>query len=281
MRNLKLSLGSLLFLILLGFSLAGPTIAKLRTSLKNPLQISAYLPNQPATNETPLGTDSLGRDGFAVFLNGMRLSLGIGFVAGLVGTLVGVLVGFIAGFLGGRTDTLLRILTDMFLVVPTLPLLMVLSISVDKWTVLSIGLLLGAFSWPFVARTVRAQVLSLSQRPFVDLARLNNENDIEIIVKELIPGLLPYIFLSVSGAAVGAMLAEAGLQILGIGSGTLPTLGYLMAKALNAGALTGGFSWQVLAPAAYLTITFLCLNLINIGLDEIFNPRLQTTAQGE
>jgi peptide/nickel transport system permease protein len=169
----------------------------------------------------------------------------------------------------------------MFLVVPTLPLLMVLSVSVDKWTVTTIGLLLGVFSWPFVARTVRAQVLSLSQRPFVDLARLNNENTMEIIVQELIPGLLPYIFLSVSGAAVGAMLAEAGLQILGIGSGSLPTLGYLMAKSMGAGALTAGFSGQVLLPAGYLTLTFLCLNLINMGLDERFNPRLQTTAQGE
>jgi peptide/nickel transport system permease protein len=147
--------------------------------------------------------------------------------------------------------------------------------------VISIGVLLGIFSWPFVARTVRAQVLSLSQRQFVDLARLNNESSMEIIAQELIPGLLPYIFLSVSGAAVGAMLAEAGLQILGIGSGSLPTLGYLMAKALNAGALTGGFGGQVLLPAAFLTLTFLCLNLINMGLDEKFNPRLQTTAQGE
>lgn len=281
MRNPKLFLGSLFFLILLILALAGPTIAKKRTILKDPLQISAYMPYQPQDKDFPLGTDQLGRDAFAVFLNGMRLSLGIGFVAGMIGTLAGILVGFVAGFLGGRTDTILRVLTDMFLVIPTLPLLMVLSVSVDKWTVTTIGLLLGAFSWPFVARTVRAQVLSLSQRPFVDLARLNNENTLEIIVQELIPGLLPYIFLSVSGAAVGAMLAEAGLQILGIGSGSLPTLGYLMAKALGAGALTGGFSGQVLLPAAYLTVTFLCLNLINMGLDEKFNPRLQTTAQGE
>ncbi len=281
MRNPKLLIGGLLFLGLLIFALAGPTIAKSRTKLKDPLQISAYTPYQAVSDEIPIGSDQLGRDAMAVFLYGMRLSLGVGFVAGIVGTLLGVLVGFVAGFVGGNTDTILRVLTDMFLVVPTLPLLMVLSISVDKWDLLTIGLLLGLFSWPFVARTVRAQVFSLSQRPFVDLARLNNENSLEIIVQELIPGLLPYIFLSVSGAAVGAMLAEAGLQILGIGSGNLATLGYLMAKAMGAGALGGGFAGQVLLPAGYLTLTFLCLNLINMGLDEQFNPRLQTTAHGE
>jgi peptide/nickel transport system permease protein len=279
MRNFKLLFGGIFFVLLLGFALIGPTIAKSRSKLPDPMQISAFLPWQTVSPETPLGTDGLGRDAMAVFLNGMRLSLGVGFVAGLIGTLIGVMIGFIAGYIGGGTDTILRIITDMFLVVPTLPLLMVLSISVDKWDLFTIGLLLGIFSWPFVARSVRAQVFSLSQRPFVDLARINNQNSLEIIVQELIPGLLPYIFLSVSSAAVGAMLAEAGLQILGIGSGQLPTLGYLMARAMGAGALSGGFAAQVLLPAAYLTMTFLCLNMINMGLDEVFNPRLQSTAQ--
>ena len=141
------------------------------------------------------------------------------------------------------------------------------------------GLLLGAFGWPFVARTVRAQVLSLRERLFVDLARLSGESTLEIVFLELVPGLLPYIFLSMSGSVIGAMLTEAGLQLIGVGAGGPPTLGYMIGYGYRAGLLSMGLHLQVLIPASILVLMFLALNLVNMGLEERFNPRLRTVAK--
>jgi peptide/nickel transport system permease protein len=167
----------------------------------------------------------------------------------------------------------------MFLVFPTLPLLLIIALYIPRWTAATMGLLLGIFGWPFVSRTVRAQVLSLRERPHVDLARLNNEGSFEIVFVELMPSLLPYILLSMSSSTVGAILAEAGLQLIGIGAGGLPTLGYMLSQGFSAGLIGMGLYGQVLAPAAMMVFMFLALNLINMGLEEQFNPRLQAVAQ--
>ena len=184
----------------------------------------------------PLGTDILGRDAVVIIINGIRLSLIIGVVGGFISTIIGVVLGFIAGFVGKITDTVLRIFIDMVLVIPILPLLLLLSVYIPKWNVVTMGVLLGIFSWAFVARTTRAQVLSLRERPYVDLARLNNQGTLEIIFKELLPSLMPYVFLSLAGATVGNMLAEAGLQLIGIGASLPPTLGSILGRAYNGGA---------------------------------------------
>ncbi|BCX05952.1 MAG: hypothetical protein KatS3mg053_3890 [Candidatus Roseilinea sp.] len=279
MTNLKLIAGVALLLVIVLASVAGPTISRLYFPNDTPLRISEYPAMQKPSAQHPMGTDMFGRDALAVFLHAMGLSLAIGLVAGLTGTVVGVTIGCVSAYVGGPTDTLTRVLTDMFLVLPTLPILLVLSLYISRWNVITMGLLLGSLSWPFVARTLRAQVLSLRERPFMDLARLNCESVAEIVFEELMPSLMPYIFLSMSSAVVVAILSEVGLQFIGIGAAGLPTIGYMLTMGFGSGALSIGLGAQLIWPSLFLIGIFLSLNLINLGLEERFNPRLQRLAR--
>jgi len=279
MLNLKLVSGLILLGLILILAAGGSFAAKALFPGEEPLGIGSYTPGEQPSPDHPFGVDLSGRDGLAVFLNSIYMSLTIGLVAGVIATTIGVVVGFISGFIGGITDTILRIITDMYLVFPTLALLLVLSIYIRNWNLFTMGTLLGLFSWPFAARTIRAQVLSLSQRPYVNLARMNSENLFEIIFTELMPSLLPYILLSMSGSIIGAILSETGLQFIGIGAQNLPTLGLMLADGFRYGFFSIKLGIQMLAPGLLLVVMFLCFNLINMGLEERFNPRLLTTAK--
>jgi peptide/nickel transport system permease protein len=158
-------------------------------------------------------------------------------------------------------DTVLRSGTDMILVIPTYPLLVTLSAYVRSLDVITMALLLAAFSWPFAARTIRAQVMSLGNRPYIDLAKLSGQSDFQIIFQEILPNLLPYLGVGYATATVGAILAETAMELIGLGPSGIATLGLIINWAIGWGVMTLGF-WQL-------------LNMINIGLDEAFNPRLK------
>lgn len=279
MSNFKLTTGLAILAFICLSALVGPLIIQRMFPGENPLSFGAYAPFSPPSPKHPLGTDQMGRDAVAALLIGLRQSLVIGLVAGLMSITLSVLVGFTAGFVGGTISNGLRIIADMFLVFPTLPLLLILALYIPKWNVVTMGVLLGAFGWAYGALTVRAQVLSLRERPYVDLARLNNEGTLEVIFTELLPGLLPYIFLSMSSGTVGAILAESGLQVIGIGANLPPTLGNMLGRGYNSGVIGAGLYGQMLVPAAVLVLLFLGLNLVNMGLEERFNPRLRTFAE--
>ncbi len=136
----------------------------------------------------------------------------------------------------------------MVLVVPSLPIFLILAAYIRRWDLLSMSLLLGLFGWPYVARVIRAQVISMRERPYVDLARITGANDLEIIFLELLPNLLPYLGFCLAGAAVGAMLTEAGLQLIGLGARGLPTLGFIIGQGLSLGVIGVGFYGQMLMP---------------------------------
>ena len=214
-----------------------------------------------------------------VFVSSIWPSLQIGVIAGATSTGLGVVIGFLAGYARGRLDTLSRILIDMVLVIPTLPLLLMLAAYIDRWDLYKLSLILGLFGWSFVARVIRPQVQSLRERSYVDLAVLSGENSLEIVFLELLPPLLPYIGYVFSLSIVGSMLAEAGLQIIGLGAGGLPTLGFMIAKGFRESVIAVGLLGQMVLPAGALIYVFLALNLINTGLDEVFNPRLKTTIE--
>jgi peptide/nickel transport system permease protein len=275
MKNPKtiIGVGLLTFIVIL--AVIGPTIAKGLTGSENPLSIGGYRPYQLPTAENLIGTDGDGRDGMAVFLSSIGPSLRIGVIAGVIATAIGVTLGFTAGYLGGKIDIFLRIIIDMVLVFPILPLMLTLALLIDRWNLDTLAILLGLFGWAFVARVIRPQVLSLRERSYVDLAVLSGQSTFKIIIFELLPGLLPYIGYSLSLSIVGAMLAEAGLQIIGIGAGSTPTLGLMIGKGIREGVIAVGLTGQMLLPAAMLILTFLSLNLINLSLDETYNPRLR------
>jgi peptide/nickel transport system permease protein len=277
LQNRLLAAGLILFAVLCLLSIFQPLIVRMLIGDINPMSQGKFPIFEPPSPQHLLGTDRYGRDVLALLLIGLRFSLSIGILAGIIGTVVGVTVGLIAGFYGGWVDTALRSTTDMILVIPTLPLLITLSAYIKRMDVMTMALLLAAFSWPFAARTIRAQVLSLRERNYIDLARASNLSNLEIVFQEILPNLMPYIGVGLAAATVGAILAEFGLEVLGLGPGNVSTLGLMINWAISWGVLTLGKGIIVAAPAIILILIFLALNFINIGLEQAFNPRLKGT----
>jgi peptide/nickel transport system permease protein len=279
----KLQLGILLLVALVVLALLHPVAAYAVGSQAsgpetNPLAIAAY---QPWLRPSPLhwlGTERYGRDVLVMALTGLATSLVIGLIAGFLSTAIGVVIAFVAGYKGGRTNRVLVTVMDVFLVVPTLPLLLTLSAYMRKVSLWQVALLLAIFSWPFAARTIRAHVLSLRSRPYVDLARVTNCSDAEIIFQDLVPNLMPYIGVGFANAAVAAVAALVALEVIGLGPANTIDLGLMISFAVNWGALSLG-AWPLfVVPIVLLTLLFMSVMMINIGLEEVYNPRLRSVA---
>jgi peptide/nickel transport system permease protein len=199
-------------------------------------------------------------------------------MAGLLSTAIGVVIAFVAGYKGGKTDSVLRTVMDMFLVVPSLPLLLILSAYMRRVSLVQIAVLLAIFSWPFAARTIRSHVLSLRSRPYVDLAKVTDCSDTEIIFQDLVPNLLPYIGVGFANAAVGAIFALVGLEVIGLGPANTVDLGMMINFAVTWGALSLG-AWPLfVAPIVLLSVLFMAVTMVNIGMEEVYNPRLRAVA---
>jgi peptide/nickel transport system permease protein len=274
----KVQIGLIILAFFVLLAILHPQINALIGRGQDPLAISADTPWQMPGPRHWLGTDRYGRDILAMTLTALTASLEVGIIAGLISTVVGVVVAFVAGYKGGRVDSFLSGFTDVFLVVPSLPLLITLSAYSSKVGVVSIALLLAIFSWPFAARTIRSQVLSLRNRPYVELARVTKLNDFEIIFQELMPNLLPFIGVGFASAALGSIFALVGLEVIGLGPSDTLDLGLMLNWSQEWGALTLG-AWPIfVAPVFVLAMLFFAVNLINIGLEEVYNPRLRKTA---
>ncbi len=274
----KFRAGSTILLVLVLLAMLHSVIATALFGSVDALEVGADGAWLMPSTQHLLGTDRYGRDLFIMVLSGLQISLEIAVIAGLLSTAVGVVVAFVAGYKGGMVDGVLKTTTDMFLVVPSFPLLLTLSAYVRNVSLLDVGILLSLFSWPFAARTIRSQVLSLRSRPYVELARVNNLNDFEIIFQELLPNLLPYIGVGLATASLGAIFALVGLEVIGLGPGNIIDLGLMINWAISWGALSLG-AWPIfVAPVFFLSLLFISVNLINIGLEEIYNPRLRGTA---
>ena len=223
----------------------------------------------------PLGTESNGRDMLAVLLVGAPRSLRIGLIAAGIGMAVGVLLGFTAGFMGGKVDSVIRTLSDSIITIPSLAVLIVISAYVRTVSVENMGLLLALFAWPGPTRLIRAQVLSMREQGYVLMARLSGVPTFDIMFKEMMPNLLPYLAASFTGNVSAAILAATGLEALGLGPTRIPTLGMTIFYAIRAAAILRGMWWWWGIPIAALVVIFSGLFLMTIGLDEIANPRLR------
>jgi peptide/nickel transport system permease protein len=231
--------------------------------------------SQPPSAEYPFGTDSAGRDLFTMVVYGTLPTLVIGVIAGGVGTAVGAALGLVTGYYHGPVDTVIRTTADILLAIPTL-LVMVVIASFITTGVTTMALIIALFSWPWPARTVRSQTLSLRERPFVEMAKLSGCRGGEILFKDLLPNLLPYIMAGFVGAVSGGILAAVGLQLLGLGPLDTPTLGLILHNSFQYAALYRGMWWWWLPPTALLVTLFVALLLISLSLDEIANPRLRS-----
>jgi peptide/nickel transport system permease protein len=269
--NQKFVVGASIFLLLLGLALIGSLLgdATLRAT-------GSFLPRQPPSSAAWLGTDSLGRSVGIQLLEAIPKSIQVGLIAATLGTLIGGLIGFVAGYFGGWVDAVLRILIDVFLSVPSLLFLILIASLVRGVSVQTMALIIGLFAWAWPARQVRAQVLSLKERGFVEVARMSGMSGLEIIVRELMPHMLPWLGANFVNAFIAAILAESGLSILGLGPQREMTLGMMIYWALTYGAMLQNLWWWWLTPVLTLMLLFLALYLIHLGFDEVSNPRLRS-----
>jgi peptide/nickel transport system permease protein len=271
----KFRIGAIILGVILLLGVFQPVLNTVFYESADPSDRGRFPIFEPISAAHPLGTDRLGRDNLAQLLLGIRFSLTVGVLAGLVATSIGIVMGFLAGYMGGWFDAILQSFTDMWLVIPSFPILVVVTVFVPRLTAPVMALILAIFSWPFAARAIRAQVLSLRSRPYVDLARISMESDVEIIFLELVPNLLPYLGLGLASSVVGAMFAQVGLEVIGLGPADATSLGMMLSRALGWGVLADPRLWHmILAPAGVLSAIFVALNLVNIGMEEVFNPRL-------
>jgi peptide/nickel transport system permease protein len=277
-HNPKLLIGLvLLVLVSLFGALHAPIVAWLGHG-QDPMSIGFAERWMTPSADHPLGTDSVGRDVLALTVTGLWTSLKIGALAGVLSTIIGVIIAFLAAYKGGWFDSVLASVTDLFLVIPSFPLLIAFSGFAKKVSLLEIGIILAVFSWAGAARVIRSQVLSLRSRPYIDLAKVTKARDMEVITFELLPNMLPYIALGLALAAIGSIFGLVGLEIIGLGPSGLVDLGLLINTAVTSGALSLG-AWPIfVAPILLITILFFALNLINVGLDEAYNPRLRKVA---
>lgn len=271
----KFRVGAVIIVALILTALLNPLLVRLVIGDASPLQSGTFGIFLDPSRQNPLGTDRFGRDVLALVLIGLPNSLMVAAIAGIISTIIGVTVGFTAGYKGGKIDATLRTITDMFLVVPTLPLIIVLAAYSRRVTILQLALILAVFSWPYAARVIRSQVLSLRERPYIELSRMTNMKDREIIFQDLLPNMLPYIGIGFAGTALGAAFALVGLEVIGLGPSDTMDLGLLINFAQGWGVLSLGKGAILAAPVTLLILLFLGVVLMNQGLEEVYNPRLQ------
>lgn len=230
---------------------------------------------QPSQAAHPLGTESGGRDMLALIIAGTPNSLLVGVIAAAIGVALGALLGVTAGFVGGRLDAVIRIASDSVITIPSLAVLIVISSYVREIDLRSMGLLLALFAWPGPARVIRAQVLSLRERGYVQMARLSGVSTLAIMVLEILPNLMPYLAANFTGSVSSNILAATGLEALGLGPSRIPTLGMTIFYAIRGAGILRGMWWWWGFPILMLIVIFVGLFLLTIGLDEIANPRLR------
>jgi peptide/nickel transport system permease protein len=239
------------------------------------IQLGAYEFNLEPSREHLLGTDGYGRDVVAMLSFGLWPTLKVGLVAGTTAVAIGVSLGLLAGYAGGWIDWVIRGFSDVLLCIPVLPILVVIAAYLGSVSVSSLGIVIGLVAWPFTTRVIRAQVLSVLELGYVEIARVCGERRIGVLLLEIMPNLLPYVMAGFVGAVSGAILASVGLQILGLGSFGQPTLGLMLDSAYQGGALSRGIWWWFLPPAVLLVVVFIGLFLISLSVDELANPRLR------
>ncbi|WP_338721927.1 ABC transporter permease [Devosia sp. XK-2] len=233
-------------------------------------------PHQAPSWDHWLGTTRLGHDVFARLVYGARVSLAVGFGAGLLITVIGTVLGIIAGYKGGVVDEVINFFTNMVLVVPNLPLLLVLAAFIGQASPLVIAIILGLTSWAWGVRVTRSETLSIRQRDFVKSAEMLGEPGWRIMLFEIFPNLISIVGINFIGSVIFAVITEATLEFLGLGDPNTVSWGIMLYNAQNAAALAVGAWWDILAPCFALAFLGLGLALINFAIDEIANPRLRT-----
>jgi peptide/nickel transport system permease protein len=269
LRNKKLRIGASIVLFFIILALIGPLLTKY-----GPREFVA--PGvQPPSREFLLGTTTLGEDVLTQFMYGLRSTFVVGIIGGGLGTLIGIVIGFTAGYRGGIVDELLNMFTNIVLVIPSLVVLLIIVAYLDVRGILIESLFIACFAWPWVARAVRAQTFSLRTREFVDLAKLSGMKSRKIIFSEIAPNMMSYLLLASILQFGGAILTAATLDFIGLGPTKGMSLGLMMNNAVIEAGLIRGMWWWFIPPGLAITAIVGGLYITNVGLDEVFNPKLR------
>lgn len=270
-RNPPLMIGTAMLLLMLILWAIGVSITDIEDA--RPL---SFRPSQPPSAEHWMGTDRLGKDILTVMVDGTPQTLRIGLIAGAIGVAIGTFLAFFSGYYGGTVDTITRSTVDVLRTVPPLLVLIVIAISVPgTMSVEMMALIVAALAWLGPTRVLRAQVLVIKQQSYVELARFTGMSGPEVIIKEMMPNLMPYIVSTFVLAVSSAILASIGLEALGLGAFEANTLGMIIYWNFWYGSLLNGWWWWWVPPIVVIVYLFIGLFLVSQGLDEWANPRLR------
>ncbi len=233
--------------------------------------------NQPPSSEHPLGTDMESRDVLLEMAHGARLSLLVGLIAGCIATVLGLIIGLFAGFVGGWMDNILSTFTNLFLVIPSFVILILISVALgqirDAWIT---GLVIGLTAWPWTAKSVRAQTVSLRFRDHVNMARITGYSTPRIILSEILPYIASYVVMAFILQVASGIMAESTLSILGLGDPTAISLGRMISRAQQYNSITTGRWWEFMPVAICIAMVTYGLYMMNSGMDQVFNPKIRS-----
>lgn len=268
-KNTKLKIGLVVFILLFIWGMVGPMTTNMMPRERTEFRAS------PPTSEHIFGTTSVKEDIYTQFVYGLRTAFLIGALGGTMSTVIGLAIGFIAGYKGGWLDEVLMMLTNIMMVIPTVALFLIIAAYLEMRGVLMQSIILGCIQWPWIARTVRSQTLSLKQREFVNLARITGTRSMKIIIEEIVPNMLSYvvmIFIILFGATI---LYSSALDFIGLGPTQGMSLGLMMQESYNNNAINYRYWWWFFPPGVTLMLLISAMYFMQTGLDEVFNPQLR------
>jgi peptide/nickel transport system permease protein len=273
-RNKSLAIGLVILLVLILFTAIGFMVI----DTKHAYPLSAPT-KKPPSFKYPFGTDFFGRDLFAAMVVGMWQTAAIGLLAGAIGTFIGVILGFASAYFGGWTDGIIKNICLILTPIPVLLIQVVVAGSLDKRdvTIMMMALIIVMLGWMGTTLVVRAQVLTMKERQFVSVAKLSGVSSLGIIFKEIMPNLLPFIAAAFVVQVFAAVFASFYLAVLGLGPLREPLLGNIIWSAQSQGAFFNGWWWWPIAPSLAMILILGSLALINMGLDELANPRVRSS----
>ncbi|MFH5183845.1 ABC transporter permease [Paenibacillus sp. TAB 01] len=269
-RSPKFMFGVVVLLLMLGLVLIYPLINR-----NDPLEMMA-MAFQPPDGKLLLGSDNFGRDLFLELMYGIRTSLKVGLIAGVCATVIGLVIGLTAGYIGGLVDNLLTAVTNIFIVIPSFIILILISVSINSRSSLVTAVIIGITSWPWTARAVRAQTTSLRNRDHVNIAKISGHSTPRIILFEILPYIASYVVMAFVLQTASGILSEASISMLGLRPYNTISLGIIMNWALIFEAPVAGAWWAFIPAAFSIAVITFSLYMMNTGMDEIFNPKIRS-----
>lgn len=231
---------------------------------------------EPPSSTHILGTDNFGRDVLNELIASTKTSLTVGLLSGVIATLIGIIVGLFAGYIGGIVDNILSSMTNIFIVIPSFIVLVLISVSINSRSYLTTAIIIGITAWPWTARAVRAQTTSLKNRDHVNLSKISGHKTYHIILKDILPYVASYVMMAFILQVASGILSEASISMLGLGPQNTVTLGLMMNWGVSFRAMGSGCWWAFIPVVLMIALISFSLNLMNSGLDQVFNPKIRS-----